>query len=305
MFDAVVSGNVDGGTFGKTVKRRTEGRMLQAVQALRVRAGGSGAAPVWRLLSSAAAKPKKTTTPKISAAPAPPHKTITIHSLATKKRKGVPISMVTAYDYPSAVHVDKAGIDILLVGDSVGMVELGHDTTLPVTLDDMIHHCKAVGRGCRRPLLVGDMPFGSYETSPQKAAESAIRIMKEAGMDAVKLEGGRSRLGAIRAVLDCGIAVMGHIGLMPQSFSGLGGFKCVLYFLLLSLTDRHVMAHGSRLTNYNRTSEPKGAPPSRLWRSSRTPGLSRRQGASQWCSSACRRSLLARWLRPSACLSLA
>lgn len=166
-------------------------------------------------------KPK----PTITAAPAPPHKNITLHSLAAKTNRGEPITMVTAYDYPSAVHVDKAGIDILLVGDSVGMVELGYDTTLPVTLDEMIHHAKAVARGCRRPLLVVDIPFGYFEASPRQAAESAIRIMKETNFDAVKVEGGRKRLPQVEAILDCGIAVMGHIGLTPQSFSSLGGFK--------------------------------------------------------------------------------
>mmetsp|Transcript_8022 Transcript_8022/g.14211 ORF Transcript_8022/g.14211 Transcript_8022/m.14211 type:complete len:350 (+) Transcript_8022:102-1151(+) len=164
--------------------------------------------------------------PKITAAPAPPHKNITIHTLAARKRKGKAISMVTAYDFPSAVHVDKAGIDVVLIGDSVGMVELGYDTTLPVTLDEILYHCKTVTRGCRRPLIVADLPFGSYEISSEQAASNAIRLMKEGGgVDAVKLEGGRKRLDAVKAILDCGIAVMGHIGLTPQSFSGLGGFK--------------------------------------------------------------------------------
>lgn len=107
------------------------------------------------------------------------------------------------------------------------MVELGYDTTLPVTLDDMIHHCLAVCRGCRRPLLVADLPFGTFEASREQAARSAIRIMKETRMDAVKVEGGRARIDSVRAILDCGIAVMGHIGLTPQSHSGLGGFKSV------------------------------------------------------------------------------
>jgi len=163
--------------------------------------------------------------PKITAAPAPPHKNITIHSLAAKKRKGTPITMVTAYDFPSAVHVDKAGIDILLCGDSVGMVELGYDTTIPVTLNEIIHHCKAVVRGCRRPLMVADLPFGTYEDSPRVAAKNAIRLLKESGMDAIKVEGGVSRIESVKAIVNCGIAVMGHIGLTPQSFSGLGGFK--------------------------------------------------------------------------------
>eukprot|EP00511_Aplanochytrium_stocchinoi_P009392 CAMPEP_0204864462 /NCGR_PEP_ID=MMETSP1348-20121228/4079_1 /ASSEMBLY_ACC=CAM_ASM_000700 /TAXON_ID=215587 /ORGANISM="Aplanochytrium stocchinoi, Strain GSBS06" /LENGTH=289 /DNA_ID=CAMNT_0052015107 /DNA_START=361 /DNA_END=1230 /DNA_ORIENTATION=+ len=134
--------------------------------------------------------------------------------------------MVTAYDYPSAVHVDKAGIDILLVGDSVGMVELGYDTTLPVTMDEMIHHCKAVTRGCRRPLIVSDLPFGSFEASPVQAIQNASRILKEGGgVDAVKVEGGRARAETIGKIVESGIAVMGHIGLTPQSYSVLGGFR--------------------------------------------------------------------------------
>ena len=133
--------------------------------------------------------------------------------------------MVTAYTYPSAVHVDTAGIDILLVGDSLGMVELGYETTLPVTMDDMLHHARAVSRGAERPLLVADLPFGSYEASPQQAHSNAIRFLKEAGMDAVKLEGGRSRAPTVRHLVDAGVAVMGHIGLTPQHISTLGGFR--------------------------------------------------------------------------------
>lgn len=106
----------------------------------------------------------KTKEPVITAAPGPPLKNITLHSLHAKKRKGEKITMVTAYDFPSAVHVDKAGIDILLVGDSVGMVELGYETTLPVTMEQMLHHCKSVARGCHRPLLVADIPFGCFES---------------------------------------------------------------------------------------------------------------------------------------------
>lgn len=134
--------------------------------------------------------------------------------------------MVTAYDYPSAVHVDQAGIDICLVGDSVGMVVHGHDTTLPVTMTDMISHCQAVARGARRPLLVGDLPFGSYEKSTSQAVESAVRILKEGSMDAVKIEGGGpARVAAAKAVVDAGIAVMGHVGLTPQAISSIGGFR--------------------------------------------------------------------------------
>ncbi|KAL3690633.1 hypothetical protein R1sor_004284 [Riccia sorocarpa] len=134
--------------------------------------------------------------------------------------------MVTAYDYPSGVHVDQAGIDIALVGDSVAMVVHGHDTTLPVTLDDMLLHCKAVSRGARRPLLVGDLPFGSYEQSPQQAVDSATRMLKEGNMDSVKMEGGiGSRVAAAKAISEAGIAVMGHVGLTPQAISILGGFR--------------------------------------------------------------------------------
>lgn len=133
--------------------------------------------------------------------------------------------MVTAYTYPSAVHVDAAGIDVILVGDSVGMVELGYDTTLPVTMEDMLHHCKSVARGSDHALLVADMPFGSYETSPEHAYMSAIRFLKEAQMDCVKLEGGKEYVPTIRKLVAGGVAVMGHIGLTPQRISVLGGFR--------------------------------------------------------------------------------
>ncbi|GLJ07231.1 hypothetical protein SUGI_0062370 [Cryptomeria japonica] len=155
-----------------------------------------------------------------------PWKRITLNHLTAKYEKGNPITMVTAYDYPSAVHVDIAGIDICLVGDSVGMVVHGHDTTLPVTLEDMLLHCRAVARGASRPLLVGDLPFGSYEESKEQAVASAARMLKEGGMDAIKLEGGTpSRVTAARAIVEAGIAVMGHVGLTPQAISVLGGFR--------------------------------------------------------------------------------
>eukprot|EP00741_Cyanophora_paradoxa_P021225 tig00000237_g20486.t1 len=156
--------------------------------------------------------------------PQPP-KPISIVDIQDRKRKGVPITMVTAYDYPSAVHVDSAGFDILLVGDSVGMVQLGYDTTLPVTMDEMLHHCRSVARGARRPLLVGDMPFGSYEVSEDDAVRNAIRFLKEGEMDAVKLEGGVARAATVARVVRSGVAVMGHVGLTPQSISVLGGFR--------------------------------------------------------------------------------
>ncbi|KAG6622371.1 3-methyl-2-oxobutanoate hydroxymethyltransferase [Phytophthora cinnamomi] len=141
------------------------------------------------------------------------------------KRKKKPITMVTAYDYPSAVHVDLAGFDILLVGDSLGMVELGMDTTLAVTLEDMIHHTKAVKRGAVRPLVVADMPFGTCEGTPFEALKCAQLLMKEGGADCVKIEGGKERVDTIKTIVDGGIAVMGHIGLRPQHISVLGGFR--------------------------------------------------------------------------------
>lgn len=150
----------------------------------------------------------------------------TLRSLQQKYHKGIPLTMVTAYDYPSAVHVDMAGIDMLLVGDSSAMVVHGHDTTIPITLDEMITHCKAVGRGARRPFIVGDLPFGCFEQSAEQAVASAVRMMKEGGVDAVKVEGGfPARAAMISAISDAGIAVVGHVGLTPQSISKLGGFR--------------------------------------------------------------------------------
>eukprot|EP00793_Prasinoderma_coloniale_P001391 PRCOL_00005166-RA len=151
---------------------------------------------------------------------------VTVHTVRAKYARGEPLSCVTAYDYPSAAHVDAAGIDMLLVGDSVGMVVLGHDTTLPVTLDEMVSHCRAVARGARRPLLIGDLPFGSYEASAEQAVGAAVRLLKEGGMDAVKMEGGGARrVEAARAISDAGVAVMGHVGLTPQAISSIGGFR--------------------------------------------------------------------------------
>ena len=141
------------------------------------------------------------------------------------KRKGKRICMITAYDYPTAKHAENAGMDIVLVGDSVGMVVLGYDTTQPVTMEDMLHHCKAVRRGAPSRFIVGDMPFGSYESGPEEALKNAYRLVKEAGVDAVKLEGGRNRAETVRKLVDCGIAVMGHTGLTPQGISVLGGFR--------------------------------------------------------------------------------
>jgi 3-methyl-2-oxobutanoate hydroxymethyltransferase len=142
-----------------------------------------------------------------------------------KKQRQEPITMLTAYDYPTAMALDKAGIDAILVGDSVGMVVLGYKNTLPVTMEEMIHHCKAVARGAEFALLIGDMPFLSYQVSPAEAVRNAGRFLQEAGMDAVKLEGGRERIEAIRAIVSAGIPVMGHLGLTPQSIHLLGGFR--------------------------------------------------------------------------------
>ncbi len=157
--------------------------------------------------------------------PNPTRKKITTHTFRLKKRRGEPITMLTAYDYPTALAVDQAEIDSILVGDSLGMVVLGYENTLPVTMADMLHHCRAVSRGANYALLIGDMPFMSYQASATEAVRNAGRFLQEAGMDAVKLEGGRERLGAIEAILAAGIPVMGHLGLTPQSVHQLGGFR--------------------------------------------------------------------------------
>jgi 3-methyl-2-oxobutanoate hydroxymethyltransferase len=146
-------------------------------------------------------------------------------ALRQKKARRQPITMLTAYDYSTALALDRAGIDSILVGDSLGMVVLGYENTLPVTMEEMLHHCKAVARGARRPLLIGDMPFLSYQVSAEEAVRNAGRFLQEAGMDAVKVEGGRVRLPAIEAILAAGIPVMGHLGLTPQSVHQIGGFR--------------------------------------------------------------------------------
>jgi 3-methyl-2-oxobutanoate hydroxymethyltransferase len=133
--------------------------------------------------------------------------------------------MLTAYDYPTALAEDEAGIDSILVGDSLGMVVLGYQNTLPVTMEDMLHHSRAVARGTKYALLIGDMPFMSYQVSAEEAVRNAGRFLQEGGMEAVKLEGGRERLEAVRAIVSAGIPVMGHLGLTPQSVNQLGGFR--------------------------------------------------------------------------------
>jgi 3-methyl-2-oxobutanoate hydroxymethyltransferase len=152
-------------------------------------------------------------------------KKVTIQDLQAKKETGERFTMVTAYDYPTGVIVDKAGIDVILVGDSLAMVVLGLPNTVSVTMDEMLHHCRAVARGAQYPLLVGDMPFMSYQADITDAVRNAGRFLKEANMDVVKLEGGAKMAPVAKAIVDAGIPVMGHIGLTPQTVSKLGGFK--------------------------------------------------------------------------------
>jgi 3-methyl-2-oxobutanoate hydroxymethyltransferase len=152
-------------------------------------------------------------------------KKITIHDLAAKKKADKKITMLTAYDFAMASFIDQAGMDMVLVGDSLGMVVLGYDSTVPVTMEEMLHHCKAVRRGVKYAFLVGDMPFMSYNVSREEAIRNAGRFMKEAGCDGVKLEGGLEVVETVRAISQAGIPVMAHIGLTPQTAGKLGGFK--------------------------------------------------------------------------------
>jgi 3-methyl-2-oxobutanoate hydroxymethyltransferase len=145
--------------------------------------------------------------------------------IAEMKENGEPIVMVTAYDYPSAQIVEEAGVDIVLVGDTAAMVVLGYDATTPVDMEEMLMMAKAVRRGLEHPLLIGDLPFGSYETSNEQAIQNAQRFVKEAGCDAVKLERGGLSVDRARAIVRAGIPVMGHVGLTPQTATVLGGFK--------------------------------------------------------------------------------
>ncbi len=151
-------------------------------------------------------------------------KVVTTHVLSEMKLKGEKISMLTAYDYSMARIVDQAGIDVILVGDSASNVMAGHETTLPITLDQMIYHGASVVRGVQRALVVVDMPFGSYQGNSKEALNSAIRIMKETAADAVKMEGGEEILESIQRILSAGIPVMGHLGLTPQSIHKFGTY---------------------------------------------------------------------------------
>jgi len=158
-------------------------------------------------------------------APASQRKKVTTLTLRQKKARREPITMLTAYDYPTALSMDAAGVDAILVGDSLGMVVLGYANTLPVTMEEMLHHCRAVARGAKSALLIGDMPFMSYQADVNEAVRNAGRFLQQAGMEAVKLEGGRERADAVRAIVGAGIPVMGHLGLTPQSVNQLGGFR--------------------------------------------------------------------------------
>ena len=151
---------------------------------------------------------------------------VTLPALAEKKRLGEPIAMVTAYDYPSARAAEAAGVDLVLVGDSGAMTVLGYDSTVPVSLEELLVLAKAVRRGLRTPFMVGDLPFGSYEVSDEQAVQTAFRFVKEAGCDAVKLEGGGPvSVARAKAIAQAGIPVMGHVGLTPQTSTALGGYK--------------------------------------------------------------------------------
>ena len=150
---------------------------------------------------------------------------ITLPRLAEMKHLGEPIVMVTAYDYPSAQVAEAAGVDVVLVGDSGAMTVLGYDSTVPVSLEEMLMLAAAVRRGCTTPLVIGDLPFGSYETSDEQAIATAQRFVKEAGCDAVKLEGGGASVSRAHAIVRAGIPVMGHVGLTPQTATALGGYR--------------------------------------------------------------------------------
>ena len=168
----------------------------------------------------------------MSATPRPPdasggrsRRPVGLLDLAAMRERGEPIVMVTAHDYPSAQIAEEAGVDVVLVGDSAAMNVLGYDSTVPVTVDELLVLCRAVRRGLTTPLLIGDLPFGSYQRSDDQAIETAIRFVKEAGCAGVKLEGGERSAERARAMVDAGIPVMGHVGLTPQTATSLGGFR--------------------------------------------------------------------------------
>jgi 3-methyl-2-oxobutanoate hydroxymethyltransferase len=150
---------------------------------------------------------------------------ITVRDVRAMKAKGEKIGMLTAYDYTSSRLADGAGVPVILVGDSLGMVVLGYDSTVPVTMDDMVRHVQAVSRGARHALIVGDLPFMSYRVDMGRSLDNAARLIQEGGAHAVKLEGGEGVAETVRRIVDCGIPVMGHIGLTPQSVNAFGGYR--------------------------------------------------------------------------------
>lgn len=150
---------------------------------------------------------------------------VTVPWVLERKLQGERLTCLTAYDYPTARLVDEAGIDMILVGDSLAQVVLGYDSTLPVTVDEMLHHLRAVRRATRRALLIADLPYGSYHQGEEQALSSAIRFLKEGGAEAVKIEGGQKRAGLLRRLVDAEVPVMGHIGLTPQSLHAMGGYR--------------------------------------------------------------------------------
>lgn len=149
----------------------------------------------------------------------------TIKDISARKNQDSKITMLTAYDTSMARLLDEVGIDLILVGDSLGMVALGYDSTVPVTMEEMLHHCRAVRRGVKKSLIIGDMPFGSYQVSVEASVANGLRFLKEAGCDGVKIEGGRDVCQTLSAMVKVGIPVMGHIGLTPQTVGQLGGYK--------------------------------------------------------------------------------
>jgi 3-methyl-2-oxobutanoate hydroxymethyltransferase len=153
------------------------------------------------------------------------HGKLPLTELAELKRRGQKLAMVTAYDFPSGRIADEAGVELVLVGDSAGMVVLGNESTVPVTMEELLMLTRAVTRGAKRPLVIADMPFGSFQVSDEVAVDNAVRFVKEAGADAVKLEGAGATLSRVQAIVGAGVPVMGHVGLTPQSATMLGGFK--------------------------------------------------------------------------------
>ena len=149
----------------------------------------------------------------------------TVNDFISMKKDGEQVAWITAYDYPTAIFGEEAGMDMLLVGDSLGMLVMGYDSTVPVTMEDCLAHCRSVRRGAPNTWVIGDMPFGAYQISDSDAVKNAVRFIKEAGVDCIKLEGGQRVASRIRAITDAGILAMGHIGLTPQSSGQLGGFK--------------------------------------------------------------------------------